>query len=138
MTKLTTKEMLEALERLPEDEKGWSDVQRALAPNASDRTIEKAFKKRCPEAKDPDLMAWQRYNQAQQQIRSIREEVDHYWSDSDLGLFGAAQAATEEEKAAFEEFKKDSESRIKELSEICKQNEEGYKRWCVVTHTSIF
>lgn len=136
--KITVGEMLEALNRLPEDEKDWSDVQRALAPGASERVIEKAFKKRCPEAKNPDLVAWQKYEQARCQISSIQKEIEDYWKDSDLGLFGAAQAATAEDKATFEEFKKDSENRIKELYDICKQNEEGYKRWCVITRTSIF
>lgn len=133
MAKLTTEEMLEALNRLPEEEKGWSDVQRALSPNAPERAIKKAFDKRCPEAKIPELVAWQKYNQAQERIHSIHYQIAHYWDDPDLGTFGAAQACTEAEKQEYEQFKKNCEKEIEKLVAICDQNEEGFKAWKTLT-----
>ena len=133
MAKFTVEEMQEAINRLPEEEKGWQDVKRALRSNASERDIKKAFDRRCPEAKDPDCVAWQEFEAAQQQITSIRKDVDEYF-DCEGDLFAAANMMLDSKaQAEFEEFKADSEKRIAELAKVCEENKEGWKRWRAVT-----
>ena len=134
----TVELMLEALNRLPEEDKRWLEVKRALRPNASERDIKRAYTRRCPEVKDPDLVAWQAFESAQAQIGRINRDIEEYWNNSDLGLFGAAQAASEQDKADFETYKKSAEETLNELSKILSENKEGWERWREFTGASIY
>lgn len=122
----TRAEMLEAINRLPEDEKRWPYVKKALRPNASDRDIRTAYKKKCPEAKDPDLLAWQRYNNARSSMEYWHSLINDYWKSEDCV---SALAITEADKADFENFKSTAETKIAELAKVLKENEEGWRSW---------
>lgn len=127
----TREEMLEAINRLPEDEKRWPCVKKALRPNSSDRDIRTAYKRKCPEAKDPDLLAWQRYNNARTSMEDWYSHIDDYWKGEDCV---SALAVTEADKADFENFKAFAESKIAELVKVLKENEEGWMRWEKLTN----
>ena len=130
--------MLEALNRLPEEDKKWLEVKRALRPNASERDIKRAYTRRCPEAKNPDLVAWLIFESTQAQIGRINRDIEEYWNNSDLGLFGTAQAASEQDKADFETYKKSAEETLNRLSKILSKNKKGWERWREFTGASIY
>lgn len=127
----TREEMLEAINRLPEDEKRWSCVKKALRPNASGRDIRTAYKRKCPEAKDPDFLAWQRHNNARASMEYWYSLIDDYWKSEDCV---SALAITEADKAEFERFKASAESKIAELAEVLEENKEGWMRWEKLTN----
>lgn len=133
----TKEEMLAALNRLPENEKGFSDVRKALANSASERTIHAAYSRRCPEAKDPDLRAWQAYTPAENKIRDLSYKFSNYWESGDIFTrIGTAMGATDADLAEYEEYKAYVHTEIARLNAICKANQEGYERWRVVTGAS--
>ena len=127
----TRAEMLEAINRLPDDEKRWSCVKKALRPNASDRDIRTAYKRKCPEAKDPDLLAWQRYNNARISMEYWHSLIDDYWKGENCV---SALAVTEADKADFENFKSTAETKISELAKVLEENKEGWMRWEKLTN----
>lgn len=130
----TKEEMLATLNRLPENEKGFSDVRKALANSASERTIHAAYERRCPEAKDPDLRAWQAYTSAENKIRDLSYKLSNYWEGGDVfARIGTAMGATDADKAEYEKYKAYVYAEITRLNAICKENQEGYERWHVVT-----
>ena len=108
----TRTEMLEAINRLPEDEKGWPCVRKALRPNASDRDIKTAYKRKCPEAKDPDLLAWQRYNDARTSLGDWYGLIDDYWKSEDCV---SALAITEADKAELKDSKHSPKPKLQNL-----------------------
>lgn len=122
----TREEMLEAINRLPEEEKGWPCVKKALRRNASERDIRTAYKRKCPEAKDPDLLAWQRYERARRSMDYWHSLIDDYWNSEDCV---SALAVTEEDKAEYEKFKDSAEAKLAEFAEVLRENEEGWRRW---------
>ena len=130
----TKEEMLAALNRLPEDEKRWADVRKALANGASERTIHSVYERRCPEAKDPDLRAWQAYTSAENKIRDLSYKLSNYWEGGDVFTrIGTAMGATDADLAEYEEYKAYVQAEIGRLNTICAENQEGYERWRVVT-----
>lgn len=133
----TKEEMLAALNRLSDDQKGFSDVRKALANGASERTIHAAYSRRCPEAKDPDLRAWQAYTSAENKIRDLSYKLSNYWEGGDIfARIGMAMGATDADLAEYEEYKAYVHAEIARLNAICKANQEGYERWRVVTGAS--
>lgn len=133
----TKEEMLAALNRLSDDQKGFSDVRKALANDASERTIHAAYERRCPEAKDPDLCAWQAYTSAENKIRDLSYKLSNYWEDGDIfARIGMAMGATDADLTEYEEYKAYVQAEIARLNAICKANQEGYERWRVVTGAS--
>ena len=110
----------------------------ALRPNASERDIKRAYTRRCPEAKNPDLVAQQIFESTQAQIGRINRDIEEYWNNSDLGLFGTAQAVSEQDKADFETYKKSAEETLNRLSKILSKNKKGWERWREFTGASIY
>ena len=94
---MTRTEMLQAINSLPEENKGWSDVKRALRPEASDREIERCYRKRCEVI--PELVAWQLVRGNYERISAMNKQVDDVLNVGDLTeLLGVDLEALKQEQ----------------------------------------
>lgn len=125
-------EMLNTIKNLPEEEKGWSDVRRALRPEASDRDIERCYKKRCEVI--PELVAWQKVQRAKAQLCAFEYQINNFFevgSDSMMTM-GLASGMNIND---LEEFKKAVQPKMEELRKIISDNAEMSEEWERITGT---
>ena len=129
---MTREEMLKAIKNLPEEEKGWSDVKRALKPEASDRDIERCYRKRCEVI--PELVAWQRVQKAKAQLCAFEYQINNFFeigSDPMMTMGLASGISTDD----LEEFKKAVNPKMEELRKIISDNNEMSEEWEKITGT---
>lgn len=127
---MTREEMLKAIENLPEEEKGWSDVKRALRTEASDRDIERCYRKRCEVI--PELVAWQKVQVASEQLNHFQEMINNFFEvDGDPMMTMALASGSKMQD--FENFKKSIEPKMDELRKTISDNKEMANEWEKIT-----
>ena len=127
---MTREEMLKAIENLPEEEKGWSDVKRALRTEASDRDIEICYRKRCEVI--PELVAWQKVQVASEQLNHFQEMINNFF-EVECDPMMTMALASGSKMQDFENFKKSIEPKMDELRKTISDNKEMANEWEKIT-----
>lgn len=129
---MTREEMRLAIENLPEEEKGWSDVRRALRPEASDRDIERCYKKRCEVI--PELVAWQNVQRAKAQLCAFEYQINNFFEigGDSMMTMGLASGMNIND---LHEFKEAVQPKMDELRKIISDNKEMSEEWERITGT---
>lgn len=128
---MTRLEMLQAINSLPEDKKGWSDVKRALRPEASDREIERCYRKRCEVI--PELAAWQLVRRNYERISAMNKQVDDVMNVGDLTeLLGVDLEALKQEQ---EDLRSAYAPKIAALLDEIRANVDLANEWARLTRS---